>query len=242
MIVAPYYFDTSSAELTRIAPHLDVLHTQIRVGPDFGFTLDEIAETKAEIEACVASLAAAGADIVIQLGTPFSTVHGWRGGLELQTEIEERVGVPFEMMGLSVPAGVLALGHREVALATTYYGAEWVRRYTAFAEEAGLRIVGSQSFVDQGHHPSEEAAFEASFDGFDVSFVADSITAVGDHHPEAEAIVVPGIPVHLVDIVPELEDRTGRPIIGYYAIWWRCLARLGSTSGASGRGSLLDLL
>lgn len=242
IVVAPRYFDTSSAELIDLAPELDVLHTQIRVGPDFGFTLEEIAETAPEVEACAASLAEAGAEMVIQLGTPFSTVHGWNEGLELQAEIEQRVGVPFEMMGLSVPAGVLALGHTEVALATTYYGAEWVSRYAAFAQEAGLRIVGSQSFVDQGHYASEESAFAASFDGFAASFVAESIAAVGDRYPEAEAIVVPGIPARLVDVLPDLEERTGRPVVSYFAIWWRCLARLGSNSPVARPGALLSLL
>ncbi len=242
IVVPPRYFDTSAAELTAIAPEVDVLHTQMRLGADFGFTLGEIAETAPELEACVASLAEAGAEVVIQLGTPFATVHGWRGGRRLQAEIEQRVGVPFEMMGLSVPAGALALGHREVALATTYYGTEWVGRYTAFTEEAGLRIVGSQSFVDQGHYESEESAWAASFDGFAPSFVADSIAAVGDHHPEAEAIVVPGLPAPLVDLLPGLEERMGRPIVGSFAIWWRCLARLGWAGSTTGRGALLELL
>ena len=53
--------------------------------------------------------------VVLQLGTSFSTAHGWRGGSELQQRITDRIGV----MGLSVPAGVLAMGARRVVLATT---------------------------------------------------------------------------------------------------------------------------
>jgi maleate cis-trans isomerase len=169
-------------------------------------------------------------------------VHGWERGHELQAGIEQRVGVPFEMMGLSVPAGAVALGHNRVALATTYYGTEWVGRYTGFAQEAGLEVVGSQSFVDQGHYETDEAAFAASFDGFAPSFVADSIAAVAAEFPDAQAIVVPGIPARLLDVVPGLEQRIGRPVVSYYAIWWRCLARLGIKPDASGHGALLDSL
>lgn len=241
VIVAPRYFDTSSAELLRIAPDIDVLHTQLRVDPDFGFTLAEIATTAPEIEACAAALAEAGAEVVVQLGTPFSTVHGWHAGQELRAGIERRVGVPFEMMGLSVPAGVLALGHHDVALATTYYDNEWTARYTAFATEAGIQVLGAQSFVDQGHYSSDEAAFEASFDGFDPAFVADSIAAVAASHPQAQAILVPGIPAQLLRVLPALEAQTGRPVVSYFAIWWRCLTRL-HTSPQTRPWALLELL
>ena len=115
VIVVPRFFDTTSAELTKLAPQVDVLHTQLRLGPDFGFTLPEIVAAAEEVEACAVSLAEAGAEVVVQLGTPFSTAHGWHARRELQDNIEQRIGVPFEMMGLSVPAGLHALGTRRVA-------------------------------------------------------------------------------------------------------------------------------
>ncbi len=82
--------------------------------------MPEIIAVANEIRACAVSLAAAGGEVVVQLGTPFSAAHGWRSGQALQAFIKESAGVPFEMMGLSVPNGVLALGHQRVAMATTY--------------------------------------------------------------------------------------------------------------------------
>ena len=84
IVVPPHYFDTTSTELTSLCAEVDVLHTQIRVSPDFGFTLDEIVQTGEEISDCAASLVAAGAEVVLQMGTPFSTAHGWSAGQELQ--------------------------------------------------------------------------------------------------------------------------------------------------------------
>lgn len=227
VVVPPNYFDTTAKELQRLAPDIDVLHTQIRVDESFGFSLDEIALTAGEISDCAQSLAAAGADVVLQLGTPFSTVHGWERGNELQAEITNRIGVPFEMMGLSVPAGVLATGARSAALGTTYYDPEWVARYTRFATEAGIEVVGSQSFTDQGRFATHDEAWRASFQGFEPDFVIASILEVAEAHPAAEAILVPGMPGRILEHVPAAEDEIGRPIVSYYAIWWRCLGHLG---------------
>jgi len=241
VVVVPKYFDTTATELQALSNGIDVLHTQIRVSPDFGFTFDEIIDTAGEIEECAASLAAAGADVVVQLGTPFSTAHGWTRGLELQQRITNTAGVPFEMMGLSVPAGVHAVGARRVALATTYYDPAWVERYSTYATEAGLEVIGSQSFTDQGRFPSHADAWEASFNGFDPAFCVDSIVEAANAHRDAEAILVPGIPGRILDLVPVAEAEIGRPIISYFSIWWRCLQHLGRRPEQPA-GALLDTL
>lgn len=227
VVVAPRYFDTSGKELLAIAPEIDLLHTQIRVGPEFGFTLDEIIATGDEVERCAIALAEAGADAVIQLGTPFSTAHGWAGGNQLQKRIEDRIDIPFEMMGLSVPAGALALGTTRIAMATTYYGPDWLERYTRFVTEAGLEVTGSESFVDQGVFASNEEAFAASFDGFSSDVLTDTIRQVAHNNPNAECILMPGLPGRFIHRVADLETELGLPVVSYYAIWWRCLSRLG---------------
>lgn len=94
IIVPPRYFDTTSRELTDLEPEIDVLHTQMRVDDSFGFELAEIAACDEEIEACAKSLAAAGAEVVLQLGTPFSTVHGWEQANGLQARSKTRPACP----------------------------------------------------------------------------------------------------------------------------------------------------
>ncbi len=241
VIVAPRYFDTTSKELTTLVPEVDVLHTQLRVPPSFGYSLDEIVDAADEVAACAESLALAGADVVVQLGTPFSTAHGWDGGTTLRASIEERIGVPFEMMGISVPAAALALGVRRVTVPTTYYGPAWVERYTSFLRETGLEVAHEESFVDQGAYPTHEASWEASFRGFEPEQIVASIrTAVADH-PETDGVLVPGLPCRLLDHVAALEAELGLPVVSYFSIWWRCLERLGRSPGP-GHGRLLDLL
>ena len=238
MIVVPNYFDTTSKELTAIAPSVDVLHTQLRVGSDFGFTLDEIVGTGPEVSDCAAALAEAGAEVVIQLGTPFSTAHGWEGGNVLRAQIEERIGVPFEMMGISVPSAANALGVTRAALASTYYSPEWVHRYSTFLREAGIETVHEESFVDQGLFPTHDASWAASFQGFEPDQLVATIRETAANAPGIDGIVVPGLPCRFLDRVEALEQEIGLPVVSYYAIWWKCLTRLGLRS-QEGNGALL---
>ena len=241
IVVVPRYFDTSARELQTLAPGVDVLHTQIRVADDFGFSMDEIVATADEISDCAASLAAAGAEVVLQLGTPFSTAHGWERGNELQQGITDRIGVPFEMMGLSVPAGVHALGARRVVLATSYYNPAWVERYTGFAAEAGLEVVGAQGFVDQGRYATDDEAWEASFAGLDPEDSIASVVEAGQSFPDVDAVLAPGMPGRILEHVPAAEAELGVPIVSYFSIWHRCLSHLGRRP-ARPAGRLLDLL
>ncbi len=238
IIVPPKYFDTTSKELLGLGLDIDVLTTQIRVDRDFGYQLDEIVTCAGEIEACAVALADAGAEVVLQLGTPFSTAHGWDGANELRSRIEDVAGMPFEMMGLSVIQAARALGAEGVALATGYYDEAWTEQYSSFVTGAGLAITSVQNYVDQGHFPTQEAAFAAGFDGIDPAIARASFAQVAADDSDADVIVIPGMPGKILSMIPELEAGDSRPFVSYFAIWWRCLDRLGLTAPA-GSGRLL---
>lgn len=241
VIVPPKYFDTSTTELQTLSPDINVLHTQMRLDRAFDYQLEEMAETAVEIERCAVSLTDAGAEVVLQLGTPFSSVHGWEPGSKLQQAITDRVGVPFEMMGLSVPAAVHALEATRVAVACVYYPTDYIVRYSAFLEGAGLEVVGAQNFVDQGFFPDMDTVWTQSFEGFEPALVIDSIIEVGQRYPEAEAIVVPGIPGKILSHIHAAEKAIGKPIVSYHALWWKCLLHLRHRP-ALPAGKLLALL
>lgn len=237
IIVPPNYFDTTATELTMLDPSIDVMHTQLRL-PGFSYGLDEIAEAASEVEACAVSLAATGADIVLQLGTPFSTVHGWDGAQALRARIEDSAGIPFEMMGLAVVQAVHAVGASTVAMGTGYYDEAWVGRYSAFVEDSGLRITSAQGFADQGHFESQQAAWDASFVGFEDEMLSASFGQVATDDPNADAVLVPGMPGRILPLIPGIEAVADRPVISYFAIWWMCRERLGLPA-LTGHGQLL---
>jgi len=238
IVVPPRHFDTTWQELTELDQSIDVLTTQMRMDPSFDFSLDEIASAADEIEACSTSLVEAGAELVLELGTPFSTVHGWAEANELRERIERTSGAPFEMMGLSVVQAVHAFGASTVAMATGYYDQSWIDRYSDFVTGSGLEISSAQSFADQGHFPTAEAAFEASFHGFSDDLIAASIQEVADNDPTADVILVPGMPGRILRLIPGLESSVGRPVASYFSIWWKGRSRLG-LAGVSGFGQLL---
>lgn len=237
VIVPPSYFDLSAREFTELDPTVDVMHTQMRFDAGFGYGLDEIAAAVDEIEACAVSLAEAGADVIVQLGTPFSTIHGWDGAEQVRSRIEASCGVAFEMMGQSVIEAIHAIGAKRVALAAVYYGDEWIERYSEFVTGSGLTISTTQSFTDQGHFPSSEEAFAASFEPLSEELVRASLRQLADEDPDADAILVPGMPGTILPLIPELEREIGRPVISYFAIWWKARRRLG-LAPIDGHGAL----
>ena len=238
IIVPPRYFDTTWRELTELDQSIDVLTTQMRMDPSFDFSLDQIAGAANEIAACATSLAEAGAEVVLQLGTPFSTVHGWVGANELRERIERTCGAPFEMMGLSVVQAVHAFGASRVAMATGYYDQNWINRYSDFVTGSGLEISSAQSFAEQGHFPSAEAAFEASFHGFSGELIEASIQQVAASDLNADVILVPGMPGRILELIPGLEASIDRPVVSYFSIWWKGRSRLGMAA-VNGLGRLL---
>ncbi len=240
IVIPPRYFDTSTQELQALSPGIEVLHTQMRFDRSFGYTLDEMPATAGEIEQCAIALADAGADVVVQVGMPFSWMHGWHRATQIQQSISDRIGAPFEMMGLAPTTGVMALGTTRVAVASAYYPLEWTERYCAFLIEAGLDIVGTQDFFGQGLVADREAAWAQSFIGFEPGLVIDSVVKVGESFPEAEAIIVPGKPGTFIHLLADAEAAIDRPIVSYHALWWQCLSHLGLTP-ARPSGRLLAL-
>ena len=145
------------------------------------------------------------------------------------------------MMGLAVPSGVHALGATRVAVAGVYYPTDYGVRYSAFLTGAGLEVVGAQNLVDQGRFPDPATVWAQSFDGIEPTMIVDSIIEVGERFPEAEAVVVAGVPGRIVSHISAAETALGKPIVSYHALWWKCLQHLGLGPATPG-GKLLDLL
>ena len=59
--------------------------------------------------------------------------------------------------------------------------------------------------------------------------------------PEAEAVVVAGVPGRIVSHISAVETALGKPIVSYNALWRKCLQHLGHGPATRG-GKLLDLL
>ena len=101
-----------------------------------------------------------------------------------------------------------------------------------------VNVFGASGFVDQGRRPSYEAAWEAAFDP-EAELAIESIIEAGKAHPEAEAVLAPGMPGRILDLVPAAEAELGGPIVSYFSVWRNCLQHLGRRPERPA-GQLLD--
>lgn len=201
------------------------MNKQLRLSPDFRYDLDEIQTAANEVRNAALTLAASEVEFVAQIGTPFATVHGWRGGCQLEESIERAIGLPFEMMGLSLVRACRDLGVETVAVCTVYYARDWMDSHTAFLDEAGIKALYSGSFSELGI--LEQITMLESCRGHDLcgkEALIETVRRCGKKAPTAQAVL---------DFVSELETLTGRPVFSYPALYARVLKRLGLPGDAA---------
>ena len=226
LIIPPAWFDFTAAELRTLLPQgSEVMTAQMRFSTGFGYELNEVRDAASEVAASAKALAETGADLILQIGTPFSTIHGWEGGQALERNIEEDIGTPFEMMGVSVVRRLKQLGLRSVGVNTVYYDTAWTAHYTNFLGDAGVEVRYAGNFSDQGVGASI-GAIAACHEHVDDAFLIQSVETVCALANEPDGIVIAGIANQQLNLAPVMELAVNRPVLGYYAAFARCLERL----------------
>lgn len=227
MISPPAWFNFFGDELSRLTPsQLSVMNTQMRFADGFGYTLAEMYDAVDEVEACACALAESDVDFIMQIGTPFSTIHGWERARQLETDIENKVGVPIEMMGLSLVRVFHKLGLKTAAVSTVYYEADWTSAYRDFLVSSGIEILYAGNFVEQAIVP-KVSVMDSCHHEFPIQVLERSVERVCEFAPSADAVIISGIPCPLLDSIETLHGIAGRPVISYLAVYTRVLARLG---------------
>ena len=231
MISPPSWFNYCAGELETVHPDaVRVMNTQLRLSPEFQYDLDDIRAAAGEVRRAARALARADVDMVAQIGTPFSTVHGWRGGCELEREIERDIRIPFEMMGLSLVRVCRDLGIETVTVCTVYYTRDWTESYKQFLAQAGICALYAGSFADLG--VLEQITMLESCRGHELCSIAtmtESVRRCCERAPDAQAVLLSGIPCPQLHMIAELEAVAGRPVVSFPAVYVRVSNRLGLT-------------
>ena len=242
MISPPKWFCYCDDELESLClGDLRVMNTQLRLARDFRYDLVEIEAAQEELRSAARSLADSQVEMVAQIGTPFATVHGWQGAHDLEKRIADDIGMPFEMMGLSLPRIAKGLGIETATVCTVYYTREWTESYKTFLADSGLRALYAGSFSDLGI--LEQGTMLDSclgHDSFPNQMMIDTVVRCCERAPEAEAVLLSGLPCPQLSILSELEAAVGRPVISYPAIYVRVLKQLG-LSGDMSFGRMFSL-
>lgn len=178
-------------------------------------------------------LAGAGADGVVLMGTSLSFYRGTAFDLELVRTMEEASGRPSTTMSQAIVAGLKAVGADRVAVATAYTSDvnERLCRYLD-GSELGVAAVEGLGVVDTG------AAQVIPVQ--DVRDVADrAMSSALEAGRSVDALLISCGALDTLDLVPELEQRHGVPVVASSpAGFWAAARLVGIDPRVHGRGVL----
>ena len=175
-------------------------------------------------------LKTAQVDVVVYGCTTGSFYKGPAYDAELLEMISETAGVPAVGMSPAVAEALRSLGAQRISVATPY--PDWINdQLRAYYETLGFEVLnvdGDPTVAGSGHQVANDQAPETVLE------FAASVCL-----PEADALFCSCAAWRTMEIVEELEERIGRPVVASnQAAIWATLKELGVTSPATGLGTL----
>ncbi len=235
----PHDFDAAPSDFVRIAPRSVGAHGRLLHLPVYAHELKQRTDNFHLLEEVVHCMANAGADVVGQVGTNWSHAGG-----KTPDDIRafcDRMGdtyqTPFHMAGMCLVEGLRELNAERIAVNAVYFWPDWRDGIVRFLKQAGFDVVYFGNFVDQGFYDTQDEVNECTWI-FPGGLAAQSMTRVAESAPQADAIVVTGmpnwrdgegIPQRTVSVARGLEAVIGKPIVSSdFALYWRVFKSLGA--------------
>jgi maleate cis-trans isomerase len=248
----PHDFDAAPADFLRIAPESVGVHGRLLHVPDYAHELSQRVDNFHLLEEVVHCMANAGADVVGQVGTNWVHCNGTTPD-EIRAfcdRLSETYETPFHMAGLCLVEGLRELGAERIAINAVYYWPDWRDGIARFLKEAGFDVIYSGNLVDLGFYADQQALNDEIWI-MPGDMAEQSMVRVVEQAPEADAVVVTGmpnwrradgLPQRTVSLAPALEAAIGKPIVSSdFALYWRIFKTLGVAPPGS-HGRLLSTL
>ena len=188
----------------------------------------------ADVEQAARYLATARVDLVAYVCTAGSFYRGLGYDEEILRLMEEAAGVPAVATAPAVAEALRHLGVTDISVATPY--PQWENeRLLGYYQAAGFRVLnvegereasvaGAQGICDRPPESALEFACKVCL-------------------PEAEALFCSCTAWRTLEVVAEMEKRTGKPVVtANQATIWAAFSRLGITQPRQPLGSLLESL
>ena len=248
----PHDFDAAPTDFLRIAPDSVGAHGRMLHVPVYGHELRQRADNFHLLEEVVHCMANNGADAVGQVGTNWVHCNGTTPDdiRAFCARVSETYETPFHMAGYCLVEGLRELGVEKIALNSVYYWPDWRDGIARFLKQAGFDLLYVGNFVDLGLYDSQETVNEQVWI-FPGEIAQESMRRVAELAPDAEAIVVngmpnfrgdDGLPRRVVSLVGDLEGQLGTPIVASdLALYWRIFKTLG-VAPVGDHGRLLSTL
>lgn len=148
-----------------------------------------------------ALLAECDPDAVVWACTSGSFVYRWDGAHEQVEKLAAAAGKPASSTSFAFVRAAEALGLRRVAVAASY--PEDVARYfVEFLATGGIEIVSMTS-----------AGIDTAAEVGRLSPEAVVHLAVRHDHPAADAVLIPDTAMRTLGVIPEIEQRLGKPVL-----------------------------
>lgn len=248
----PHDFDAAPTDFMRIAPETVGVHGRLLHVDTYAHELKQRASNFHLLDEVVHCMSNAGADVVGQVGTNWVHCNGTTPDdiREFCDGLEQKYQTAFHMAGMCLVEGLRELGVEKIALNSVYFWPDWRDGVARFLKQAGFDLVYYGNFVDQGHYATQEEVNEATWI-FPGELAEKSMTYVAEQAPEADAIVVngmpnfrraDGLPQRTLAYAPALEEKLGKPIVSSdFALYWRIFKTLG-VAPEGDHGHLLNTL
>lgn len=248
----PHDFDAAPTDFLRIAPETVGVHGRMLHLQGYQHQLTQRTDNFHLLEEFVECMANNGADVCAQVGSNW--VHaGGKTPKDIRAfcdRLQDKYQTPLHMAGMCLVEALQELNVEKVALNSVYYWPDWRDGLARFLRDAGFDLQYVGNFVDQGFYQNQEQVNDLTWI-FPGDLARKSMEYVADQTPQAEAIVVngmpnfrrqDGLPQRMVSIAEELETNIGKPIVSSdFALYWRIFKTLG-ISPLGDHGALLRTL
>jgi maleate cis-trans isomerase len=140
------------------------------------------------------------------------------------------------MAGMCLVEALQEINAEKIALNSVYYWPDWRDGIARFLREAGFEVAYVGNFVDQGFYQTQQEVNDLTWI-FPHELAEKSVTYVADQVPDADAIVIngmpnwrrsDGLPKRALHYTPRFEMVTGIPVISSdVALYWQIFKTLG---------------
>ena len=236
----PHDFDAAPSDFLRIAPRSVGVHGRMMHAPEYAHQLTERTKNFDQLEEVVHAMADNGADVVGQVGSNWVHCNGTDVD-DIRTftaKLSDQYQTAFHMAGLTLVDAAHALGAERIALNSVYYWPDWRDGLAGFLQSGGLDVAYAGNFVDLGMIDSQEECNDMHW-CFPGSFAVESVVRTAERAPDAEIIVINGMPNFRDDdglaeralhYVEAMEAAVGKPVIASdFTLYWAIFKTLGIT-------------
>ena len=248
----PHDFDAAPSDFLRISADNVGAHGRMLHVPGYAHKLTQRVDNFHLLEEFVECMSNNGADACGQVGTNWVHCQGTTPDQirDICARISDTYETPFHMAGYCLVEALREMNVEKIALNSVYYWPDWRDGIARFLREAGFDLLYVGNFTDMGFFKTQEECNDCTW-VFPGDFAQKSMDYVCEQAPNAEAIVVngmpnfrraDGLPQRIVSLDKQLETSIGKPIVSSdTALYWRIFKSLG-TAPIGEHGQLLSSL